>query len=242
MTIRASDLEQIEVGLGGRRTLAALRRTHRRVLRIEVQPSGEVVVTAPSGEDFGEIQARVKRKGSWVFQEIDRITNRPSVTPERRFISGETHFLLGKQYRLSMEQSDDPQVRIEGTRLNILARRLDDQAHYRRLLIAFYTITARHVFAERLDAVIPPFIRKGLKKPSLVIRQMSKRWGSYTPKGKIVLNVDLIRASPMLIDYVICHELAHAFFPDHGKEWRNLFDTIMPDWEDRKQRLETSLR
>lgn len=119
---------------------------------------------------------------------------------------------------------------------------IDDQAHYRRLLIAFYTITARHVFAERLDAVIPPFIRKGLKKPSLVIRQMSKRWGSYTPKGKIVLNVDLIRASPMLIDYVICHELAHAFFPDHGKEWRNLFDTIMPDWEDRKQRLETSLR
>ncbi len=71
---------------------------------------------------------------------------------------------------------------------------------------------------------------------------MSKRWGSYTPKGRIVLNVDLVRASPILIDYVICHELAHAFYPDHGKEWRNLFDTVMPDWESRKARLEAFLR
>src|SRR5580693_3692216 len=37
---------------------------------------------------------------------------------------------------------------------------------------------------------------------------------SYTRSGRIVLNVDLIRASPMLIDYVICHELTHAFHSD----------------------------
>lgn len=71
---------------------------------------------------------------------------------------------------------------------------------------------------------------------------MSKRWGSFTPKGRIVLNVDLIRASPTLIDYVICHELTHAFFPDHGEEWRNLFDVVMPDWESKKTRLEVLLR
>jgi len=52
----------------------------------------------------------------------------------------------------------------------------------------------------------------------------------------------MVRASPILIDYVICHELAHAFYPDHGKEWRNLFDMIMPDWESRKARLEAFLR
>jgi predicted metal-dependent hydrolase len=45
-----------------------------------------------------------------------------------------------------------------------------------------------------------------------------------------------------LIDYVICHELAHAFYPDHSKEWRTLFNTVMPDWEDRKAQLERALR
>jgi predicted metal-dependent hydrolase len=235
-------LEQVDIGWGERRIIAQVRRTDRRVLRIEVRPSGEVVVFAPSDEDLCNIRDRVQNKGSWIFRQIDRIATRPPVTPERRFLSGETHLLLGKQYRLSIEQSNDPQVLIEGSRLLLLARRVDDQAHCRRLLAAFYAITARGVFTERLDAVVPPFVRKGLRRPLLIVRRMSKRWGSYTPKGRIVLNVDLVRASPLLIDYVISHELAHAFYPDHGNEWRNLVDTVLPDWESRKARLEAILR
>jgi hypothetical protein len=46
----------------------------------------------------------------------------------------------------------------------------------------------------------------------------------------------------MLIDYVICHELAHAFHPDHGAEWRKLLESVMPDWEMRKASLEALLR
>lgn len=233
--------EQLEIRWGKRHVISELRRTTRRALRIQVQPCGDVVVFAPFGEEISEIQDRVQRKGSWVFQELDRISGRLCVAPGRHFVSGETHLLLGRQYKLSIEQNDEPQVHIEGGRLKVLARRVDDPAHCRRLLTAFYAITARTVFNERLDVMAMPFIRQGLPRPPLVIRQMSKRWGSYTPKGRIVLNVDLVRASPMLIDYVICHELAHAFFPDHGKEWRSLLDSIMPDWESRKSRLECLL-
>jgi hypothetical protein len=64
--------------------------------------------------------------------------------------------------------------------------------------------------------------RAGLELLPMIIRPMAKRWGSYTPKGRIILNLDLVRASPALIDYVICHELAHGFHGDHRKEWRDL--------------------
>jgi len=235
-------LKQIDICWGDRRILAELRRTQRRVLRIEVQPSGSVIVFAPSDADFGKIQDRTRRKRSWIFRELDRVSTRPALTPKRHFVSGETHLLLGRQYRLSIEHSNRPQVRVEGSRLNVLARCIEDQAQCRRLLAAFYSVTARIVFSERLDVVAQPFIRRGLRMPSLVVRRMSKRWGSYTPKGRIVLNVDLVRASPMLIDYVICHELTHAFHPDHGKEWRGLLNKVMPDWENRKARLEVFLR
>jgi hypothetical protein len=201
-----------------------------------------VVVFAPSGECLAAIQYRVKKKCAWVFREIDRIGTRPSATSDRHFVSGETHLLLGKQYRLAIEQGSDPQVRIDGARLKVLVRRLDDQAHCRRLITAFYAIMAREVFRERLDAMVPPFMRRGLQRPALIVRRMSKQWGSYTPNGRIVLNVDLVRASPMMIDYVICHELAHAFHPNHGKEWRDLVEMIMPDWESRKDSLEAFLR
>lgn len=234
--------ERIEICWGERRVTADLTRTARRALRIDVRPTGEVTVFAPIGEDLEEIRTRAQRKGAWIFSQIDMIAQRPKVTPERRYISGESHLLLGRQYRLSVEESEDPHVRIDGGRMVIAARAQDDQPHCRRLLQAFYRLRAREVLRQRFDIVLEPFIRKGLRRPSLVIRPMAKRWGSYTPSGRIVLNIDLVRASPGLIDYVICHELAHAFYPDHGDGWRTLLETVMPDWEDRKEALEATLR
>ncbi|WP_316224947.1 MULTISPECIES: SprT family zinc-dependent metalloprotease [unclassified Bradyrhizobium] len=234
--------EQIEICWGERRVTAELTRTVRRALRIDVRPTGEVTVFAPVGEGIEEIRTRAHRKGAWIFAQIDTIAQRPKVTPERRYISGETHLLLGRQYRLSVEESEDPHVRIDGGRMVIAARAPDDQPHCRRLLQTFYRLRAREVLRQRFEIVLEPFIRKGLRRPSLVIRPMAKRWGSYTPSGRVVLNIDLVRASPRLIDYVICHELAHAFYPDHGDGWRTLLETVMPDWEERKEALEAALR
>lgn len=238
----SSTAEQIEICWGERRVTAELTRTVRRALRIDVRPTGEVTVFAPVGEELDEIRARAHRKGAWIFAQIDTIAQRPNVTPERRYISGETHLLLGRQYRLSVEESEDPHVRIDGGRMVIAARAPDDQPHCRRLLQAFYRLRAREVLRQRYDIVLEPFVRRGLRRPSLAIRPMAKRWGSYTPSGRVLLNIDLVRASPGLIDYVICHELAHAFFPDHGDGWRDLLKTMMPDWEERKEMLEAALR
>lgn len=233
--------ESIELHWGERHATAQLRRTRRRVLRIEIKPSGEVVVFAPEGEEVQDIEPRVRRKCPWIFRELDRIESAPVVTPPRHFLSGETHLLLGKPYRLAIEEGMEEGVRTDGDRLVMFTPRVDDSMDCSRLLDQFYMSTAKSVFPERLDAMAPPFIRRGMAKPALVIRAMSKRWGSFTASGRILLNVDLARASPVLIDYVICHELAHAFFPDHGKAWRDLLSTVMPDWEARKERLESSL-
>jgi hypothetical protein len=234
--------ERIEISWASHRFSAELRRTRRRVLRVEVRSSGDIIVFAPEDAHLGEICSRVKRKCPWIFRQLDTIRSQPAVTPPRHFVSGETHLVLGKPYRLSIQRADHPEVRVEGNHLRIFSPSENDPSEYQRLLTAYYVDVAKAVFRERLDAVIQPFIRKGMVVPSLSIRTMSKRWGSYTSGGRIVLNIDLVRATPSMIDYVICHELAHAFHPDHGKEWRNLMSTVMPDWESRKSQLEALLR
>jgi predicted metal-dependent hydrolase len=234
--------EHIEICWGGRHKVAEVRRTHRRVLRVELKPSAQVIVFAPRGEEIQAVRSRVMRKCAWIFRQLDRIESRPAVTPTRHFVSGETHLVLGKAYRLAVEQCDTPEVRVDGDRLYIFTTQVEDQAECRRLLMEFYALRANTVFRERLEAMAPAFIRRGLKLPPLTIRWMTKRWGSYTRTGRIALNVDLVRASPALIDYVICHELTHGFYSDHGKDWQKLLSTVMPDWEIRKARLETLLR
>ncbi len=234
--------DQITIVFGERSVAANVARTDRRVLKISVRPSGDVDVFAPRDAAQSDIERRVSRKKAWVFNQIDFLAKSAAPTPARRFVSGESHLLLGRQYRLSVARSANPEVRLDGSRLCIFARDPDDSAHCRRLLTAFQNTLARTIFRQRLDAIMPPFRRRGMETPHLIIRKMRKRWGSYTPSGGVVLNVDLVRASPLLIDYVICHELAHAFYADHRKEWRELVEAVMPDWELRKARLEAVLR
>jgi predicted metal-dependent hydrolase len=234
--------DSIVLQWGNRSVAARLRLSERRVLKIEIDPEGVVTVHAPDGTDVDEIARRAAQKGSWIFRELDVIAARPANTPLRRHVSGETHLFLGRQYRLQIKKADEAYVRCEGGRMIVTARDPDDQAHCGRLIKAFYALNARTIFRDRLLAQATPFERKGLKRPRLIVRELSKRWGSYTPNGRIVLNVDLIRAAPDLIDYVISHELAHGLHPDHGADWRNLLTMVMPDWENRKVRLEASLR
>lgn len=242
LAMRSSSAEQVTIVWGSREIAATLRRTNRRVLTIQINPGGLVAVFAPNDASYDVIAVRCQRKGRWVFRELDRMEVEAAFTPERCYLSGETHLFAGRPYRLAVERSADPFVRIEGARLIIGARRPNDAAHCRRLLTAFYAVEARSLFATRLSALLPPFERKGLRRPRLIIRRMSKRWGSYTASGNITLNVDLVRASPDLIDYVLVHELAHGFYGDHGEKWRNLLASVMPDWAERKRRLEAMLR
>lgn len=67
---------------------------------------------------------------------------------------------------------------------------------------------------------------------------MAKRWGSYTPSGRILLNPGLIRYPTYCIDYVIIHEMCHVKYPNHSNRFYGLLGKVLPDCEYRKKRLE----
>jgi predicted metal-dependent hydrolase len=67
---------------------------------------------------------------------------------------------------------------------------------------------------------------------------MTKRWGSCTKGGLILLNPELVKAPVYCMDYVIAHELCHLKYHDHSKNFYKLLNKYMPDWEKRKKKLE----
>lgn len=226
---------------GSRRITYSVSRDDRRRLKIAVTPSGMVVVTAPVDATDDEVHERIRRKGGWIAAQIEDFEQYRPRTPPRQYISGETHLLRGAQYRLRVRQSDASRIYLSGDRIILETPHAESLVHKAALLNHYYRLEAHQEFPLRLQQLAPLFASEGMDVPKLVIRPMTKRWGSYTPKGSLVLNLDLIRAPIRCIDYVIVHELAHAFEPDHGPRWRRLMDKAMPDWRDRKQRLETKL-
>ncbi len=107
------------------------------------------------------------------------------------------------------------------------------------LLHRWYLDRARAVFAEILDASLLHF--KSVEPPRLIVRAMQFRWGSLSRAGTMTLNVNLVRAPRPCIEYVVTHELCHTKHRDHDARFFKLLGQVMPDWEQRKRRLEAAL-
>ena len=94
------------------------------------------------------------------------------------------------------------------------------------------------LFTKILDEFYPAFISYGVKKPTVRIRTMKSCWGScLVNKGIITLNRKLLMQSRECIEYVVVHELCHFIHPNHSKEFYKFMEQFMPDWKERKGRL-----
>ena len=63
----------------------------------------------------------------------------------------------------------------------------------------------------------------GFKYNRVFIRNQKTRWGSCSAQNNINLNINLIRVSNELQDYVILHELVHTKIKNHSlRFWKEL--------------------
>lgn len=212
----------------------------RKSLGIKVHPEGRVEVLSPLSVMQQDVMEKVRQRAPWILKQFDYFNSYKPATPERRFINGETHLYLGRQYRLKIVR--DNQNVVKAYRGQLWVHAVDTNPTALKLqLEAWYKQRAIVVFNELLEEVLPKFKRYKIKNPSLSIRHMSKRWGSCTPSGKIILNSQLIKAPKGSIEYVIVHELSHLVHHNHNKAFQNVQSRILPDWKKWKDRLEYSL-
>ena len=94
------------------------------------------------------------------------------------------------------------------------------------------------LFTEILDEFYTLFVPYGVKKPKLRVRTMRSCWGScLVNKGIITLNRKLLMKPRECIEYVVVHELCHFIHPNHSKQFYGFMEQFMPDWKERKARL-----
>jgi predicted metal-dependent hydrolase len=207
-------------------------------LSITVFPDGEIVAKAPQAGSLEEITNRLRRRAGWMVRQLDYYRHFHPIQPERQYLSGETHFFLGRQYRLKIEEGKPEQVKLIGGYIRVQTDQIGNRARIRRLVGTWYSSHAKHLFLRHLEAKLPRFVKLGASQPMVRIQRMQKRWGSCIGKKSILLNTELIKAPLHCIDYVIIHELCHLVHPKHDKDFYQLLSRILPDWKERKKRLE----
>ena len=213
----------------------------RATMAITVFPDGAIRVIAPDATSQEEVERRLRKRARWLIRQILHFEQFRPRAPERRYVGGETHLYLGRQYRLKLHKRAEEEVKLKGAFLHVASPGHREPRAVKRLVSNWYREKGRTRIADRFTVIAARFVKMGCQPPLPIFRSMPRRWGSWTPRGRISLNPDLIRAPTACIDYVITHELTHLVHPNHGQAFYELLETLMPDWRSRKQRLERIL-
>ncbi|HFR4142338.1 TPA: M48 family metallopeptidase [Bacillus cereus] len=227
------------ISYGERQIEFAIRYSSRKTLAINVLPDMTVEVVAPHNTENNVIYEKVRKKARWILKQIIFFQQYHPKTPERKYVSGETHRYLGRQYRLRVIQGEYEKVNLIHGYITIKTRNPMCAKNTQKLLENWFLTRAKIKYKERLDYCITQFPNHLKVIPAgMTIRKMTNRWGSMTMNGRIILNRRLIQAPTPCIDYVIIHELCHLIYSHHGPEFWRLLSKVLPEWEKRKNKLE----
>lgn len=165
------------------------------------------------------------------------------ITPEHEriyhYTTGESHKYLGHYYNLSVHHTNlEPRVQIFGENIVLECSQPNNREHKEFILDMWYRDQAREKFVPLLaDAVVKAAPYK-IQLPQLRIYRMLNRWGSCSPKSKIlILNLELIKVPEFCIEYIALHEMLHFRYPSHDFGFSSALGTLMPDWHKREDFL-----
>lgn len=196
---------------------AILLRTHSRARRLSLRlepRSGRIVLTRPRRVNDAAVSAFIARHQEW-------ITARQALRQNRvRIGAGDRVALEGESYLLVL-QSGRGTARLEDGRL-ILDADADTLPHR---LVRFLRQEAERRIRRAAQIKTEAL---GVNLPAVRIRDPKTRWGSCGGGG-MMFSWRLILMPPVVMDYIVAHEVAHLRHRNHGPDFHALCRRLAVD-------------
>jgi len=198
-------------------------------------PEGRVTVSSPFDCPDEEIRLFVLKKIPEVTKVRDRMLSQTRQT-EREYVSGESHYLWGKPYRL--------QVIIEGNKHTVT------KTPNKIILVAPAKSTKEsrkrafnEWYRQELDRVLGGIAARCEAKLNLhaeeyLIKNMKTKWGTCNvEKKRIWINLQLTKKPVECLEYVVIHELVHFIEKNHTHKFQALVEKYCPTWKEARKLL-----
>ena len=202
-------------------------------------PNGRVRVAAPLVVSDEAVRLAVIDKLAWIRRQKARFAEQPRQS-EREMINGESHYYLGRRYRLRVHEQDGPvRVALRGiASLDLFLRPGTNSAQREAVLHRWHR--------EQLKALIPPLLEKwqpvlGVQTTAWGIKKMKTKWGSCNVDARRVwFNLELAKKPPQCLEYIVVHELVHLLERHHNERFAALMGSFMPQWRQYRDMLNKS--
>lgn len=208
-----------------------LQRSKRRSIGFLINEDG-LRITAPRWVTLADIETAIRDKQSWILRKLTERRERAQrqLEPKMEWKDGAKLPYMGSEIILRVAPSSLSGTHFEPTQAELIISLPGDagEQQLKDRVQAWLQQEARRVFNERLSV----FAEKlNVRYHSMALSAATTRWGSCTSQGKIRLNWRLIHFSPMIIDYVVAHELAHLREMNHSPRFWATVQSVFPDFE-----------
>lgn len=212
-------------------------------VNLRIKPDGTVIVSSNYSLSEEYVENYMKEKADFIVAALTKyklsrsLRNKPFT-----FSDGETVELLGKELTVTVVNDKEDFISYDDKYLYIHTDAPNNSEAKQKIYNNFIMAKCKDTFTEICSEVYISFKGMGVSYPLIKIRKMSSRWGSCNPKRHILtFSTYLIQAERDCIEYVVTHEFAHFIHPNHSKYFYDVVSKIMPDWKQRKIKLEQSV-
>lgn len=205
-------------------------------LNITVHPPlGDVRVSAPLSMSETSVRIAIIGRLAWIKKQQEDFKEQRRQS-KREMVSGESHYLWGKHYRLNViERYGKHVVTKHGQWLDLHVSPNSTIDNRRKVIENFYRGELKAVLDELL---VEWQKRLHVELKAYGIRKMKTKWGSCnTDAARTLFNLELAKKPYECLEYIVVHELIHLLVRTHNDDFKALMDLHVPDWKQRKALL-----
>ena len=198
----------------------------RRTVGLKITAEG-LVVHAPKRIFAFQLNQILQEKSNWILSKLEhRAANQ---IEKIEWIDGEHLLYLGQDIQLTIVPSQTSKaLAFEANILNIATPTPNNHTLISRKVIGWYKSQAALDFSRRLEILAA---KLGVATPPFTLSNAQSRWGSCNSRGEVRLNWRLLQAPPHIINYVICHELAHLKQMNHSAKFWAVVESLFPNYK-----------
>ena len=208
-----------------------LERRPRRTVGLKITAEG-LVVHAPKRIFEFQLNQILQEKSKWILNKLQALE--ANQIEKLQWVDGDHLLYLGQDIQLKLVPDIRKTTHFERNELAIHAPQDNIHAVCSRMVIMWYKKQAFLDFARRLEVFAA---KLGVPTPPLTLSNAQSRWGSCNSRGEVRLSWRLLQAPPHIINYVICHELAHLKQMNHSAKFYAVVESLFPNYKAAEKEL-----
>lgn len=201
-------------------------------LILKLTSDGVPVVTVPTYVPYIVAQKFAIKQKSWIQKNM-RVAKPSLITEGKR---------VGQHHHVVFTQTENTNVSSRVTDRTITIRVPQDvlrthptvQTEAKKACIRALRKQAEVYLPKRIHELSTQF---GHRYNNITVRAVKTRWGSCSSTKNINLSIWLMQLPDQLIEYVLCHELAHLKHPHHQLSFWQEVARMVPDFKARRKQL-----